>query len=181
MATSATLLLVILASLLLVEQLSSYCERLLSVGLSVKFQLYQIFKILKLGFQRSFYLSMLSSDPDAIDHSGHLYVKNHICENLFPSWIHGHKFLHIYIRLFFICIVIIYQYVSKLHTKLRKVHTVHQLQVEIGELKGRLTEVVSNCDSLCKRIMVEGPESLHSSVKPFTRLSSMSKDPPLPL
>lgn len=124
---------------------------------------------------------MLSSNPDAIDHSGHLYMKNHICENLFPSWIHGHKFLHIYLRLFYICLVIIFQYVSKLHTKLRKMHIVHQLQVEIGELKGRLTEVVSNCDSLCKRITVEGPESLHSSVKPFTRLSSMSKDPPLPL
>lgn len=45
--------------------------------------------------------------------------------------------------------------------------TVHGLQVEIGELKGRLTEVISNCDALCKRIAAEGPESLQSSVKPF--------------
>lgn len=47
-------------------------------------------------------------------------------------------------------------------------HTVHSLQVEIGELKGRLTEVISNCDALCRRIAAEGPESLRSSVKPFT-------------
>lgn len=46
-------------------------------------------------------------------------------------------------------------------------HAVHSLQVEIGELKGRLTEVMSNCDALCKRIATEGPESLRSSVKPF--------------
>ncbi|XP_042992307.1 uncharacterized protein LOC122318768 isoform X1 [Carya illinoinensis] len=48
-----------------------------------------------------------------------------------------------------------------------KMHSVHALQVEIGELKGRLTEVLSNCDALCKRIASEGPESLRSSVKPF--------------
>ena len=48
-----------------------------------------------------------------------------------------------------------------------KMHAVHALQVEIGELKGRLTEVISNCDALCKRIASEGPESLRSSVKPF--------------
>lgn len=46
-------------------------------------------------------------------------------------------------------------------------HAVHSLQVEIGELKGRLTEVISNCDALCKRIEAEGPESLRSSIKPF--------------
>uniref|UniRef100_A0A2P2JKA7 Uncharacterized protein n=1 Tax=Rhizophora mucronata TaxID=61149 RepID=A0A2P2JKA7_RHIMU len=44
---------------------------------------------------------------------------------------------------------------------------VHALQIDIGELKGRLTEVVSNCDALCKRIATEGPEPLRSSVKPF--------------
>ena len=44
---------------------------------------------------------------------------------------------------------------------------VHALQVEIGELKGRLTEVISNCDALCKRIAAEGPESLRTSIKPF--------------
>lgn len=46
-------------------------------------------------------------------------------------------------------------------------HVVHALQVEIGELKGRLTEVISNCDALCRRIATEGPESLRSSIKPF--------------
>uniref|UniRef100_J3LSF1 Uncharacterized protein n=1 Tax=Oryza brachyantha TaxID=4533 RepID=J3LSF1_ORYBR len=45
---------------------------------------------------------------------------------------------------------------------------VRPLQVEVGELKGRLTEVISNCDALCKRIAAEGPESLRSSVQPFT-------------
>lgn len=45
---------------------------------------------------------------------------------------------------------------------------VHALQVEIGELKGRLTEVISNCNALCRRIEVEGPESLRSSLKPFS-------------
>nr|ADQ43207.1 unknown [Schrenkiella parvula] len=43
----------------------------------------------------------------------------------------------------------------------------HGLQVELGELKGRLTEVISNCDTLCKRINSEGPESLRSTVTPF--------------
>lgn len=46
-------------------------------------------------------------------------------------------------------------------------HVVHTLQVELGELKGRLTEVISNCDALCKRIAAEGPEPLRSSIKPF--------------
>ncbi|CAN6303703.1 unnamed protein product [Urochloa humidicola] len=45
---------------------------------------------------------------------------------------------------------------------------VHPLQIEVGELKGRLTEVISNCDALCKRIAAEGPQSLRSSVEPFT-------------
>jgi len=44
---------------------------------------------------------------------------------------------------------------------------VHPLQIEVGELKGRLTEVISNCDALCKRIAAGGPESLRSSVQPF--------------
>jgi len=48
------------------------------------------------------------------------------------------------------------------------VHAVHALQVEIGEFKGRLTEVISNCDALCKRIETEGSESLRSSIKPFS-------------
>ncbi|KAL7142089.1 hypothetical protein ABFS83_08G099600 [Erythranthe nasuta] len=49
---------------------------------------------------------------------------------------------------------------------------VHGLQVELGELKGRLTEVISNCDALCKRIANEGPESLQSSVEPLTAAAS---------
>lgn len=43
----------------------------------------------------------------------------------------------------------------------------HSLKVELGELKGRLTEVISNCDALCKRIGSEGPHSLQASIKPF--------------
>ncbi|KAK1423573.1 hypothetical protein QVD17_18877 [Tagetes erecta] len=38
------------------------------------------------------------------------------------------------------------------------------LQVQLGELKGRLTEVTSNCDAICKRIAAEGPEQLRLSV-----------------
>ncbi|KAM7265904.1 hypothetical protein ACFE04_003587 [Oxalis oulophora] len=49
---------------------------------------------------------------------------------------------------------------------------VNSLQVEIGELKGRLTEVISNVDTLCKRIEAEGPESLRSAVKPFSIASA---------
>ncbi|KAM0915579.1 hypothetical protein ACQ4PT_010747 [Festuca glaucescens] len=45
---------------------------------------------------------------------------------------------------------------------------VHPLQVEVGELKGKLTEVISNCNALCNRITAEGPESLRTSVQPFT-------------
>lgn len=41
------------------------------------------------------------------------------------------------------------------------------LQVEVGELKGRLTEVMSNCDALCRRIAADGPPQLRSSVRPF--------------
>ncbi|MCD7449433.1 hypothetical protein HAX54_052140 [Datura stramonium] len=47
-----------------------------------------------------------------------------------------------------------------------------KLNVELGVLKGRLTEVISNCDALCKRIDAEGPESLRSSIKPFTAAAS---------
>lgn len=56
-----------------------------------------------------------------------------------------------------------------------KIYLVHPLQVELGELKGRLTEVISNCDALCKRISAEGPESLQSSIRPFTAVSSDQK------
>ncbi|XP_048444705.1 uncharacterized protein LOC103966718 isoform X1 [Pyrus x bretschneideri] len=57
--------------------------------------------------------------------------------------------------------------VSAMKTSSQHLSEVHSLQVEIGELKGRLTEVISNCDALCRRISVEGPESLRSSIKPF--------------
>ncbi|KAK4262086.1 hypothetical protein QN277_027694 [Acacia crassicarpa] len=57
---------------------------------------------------------------------------------------------------------------STMRTASQHLSEVHALQVEIGELKGRLTEVISNCDALCKRITAEGPESLRSSIKPFS-------------
>ncbi|THG11211.1 hypothetical protein TEA_030194 [Camellia sinensis var. sinensis] len=53
--------------------------------------------------------------------------------------------------------------VSTMKTTSHHLSEVHALQVDLGELKGRLTEVISNCDSLCKRINAEGPESLRSS------------------
>ncbi|XAR73792.1 hypothetical protein NMG60_11007881 [Bertholletia excelsa] len=56
--------------------------------------------------------------------------------------------------------------VSTMKTASHHLSEVHALQVELGELKGRLTEVISNCDALCNRISTEGPESLRS-VKPF--------------
>ncbi|XP_054824404.1 uncharacterized protein LOC129322250 [Prosopis cineraria] len=58
--------------------------------------------------------------------------------------------------------------VSTMKTASQHLSEVHALQVEIGELKGRLTEVISNCDALCNRITAEGPESLKLSMKPFT-------------
>ncbi|KAK3149480.1 hypothetical protein QOZ80_3AG0217960 [Eleusine coracana subsp. coracana] len=58
--------------------------------------------------------------------------------------------------------------VSSMRSTSHNLAKVHPLQIEVGELKGRLTEVVSNCDTLCKRIAAEGPESLRSSVQPFT-------------
>nr|AFK49497.1 unknown [Lotus japonicus] len=59
---------------------------------------------------------------------------------------------------------------STMKTASQHLSGVHSLQVEIGELKGRLAEVISNCDALCKRIEAEGPESLRSSIKPFALL-----------
>lgn len=44
------------------------------------------------------------------------------------------------------------------------------LQIEVGELKGRLTEVISNCDALCKRF-----ESI--DVEPQTFNSIIDKEP----
>ncbi|KAG6600576.1 hypothetical protein SDJN03_05809, partial [Cucurbita argyrosperma subsp. sororia] len=57
--------------------------------------------------------------------------------------------------------------VSAVKTASEHLSEVHALKVEIGELKGRLTEVISNCDAICKRISSEGPESLRLSIKPF--------------
>lgn len=57
--------------------------------------------------------------------------------------------------------------VSAMKTTSAHLSGVDELQVELGELKGRLTEVMSNCDSLCKRIAAAGPEPLRSSIKPF--------------
>ncbi|XP_068646700.1 uncharacterized protein [Aristolochia californica] len=57
--------------------------------------------------------------------------------------------------------------VSAMRTTAHHVSAVEPLQLEVGKLKGRLTEVISNCDALCKRISNEGPEALRSSVKPF--------------
>ncbi|KAK8946286.1 hypothetical protein KSP40_PGU002146 [Platanthera guangdongensis] len=60
---------------------------------------------------------------------------------------------------------------------LRFLRRVHQLKIEVGELKGRLTEVISNCDALCKRLAVEGPESLRASVISFSAGDGASPDP----
>ncbi|KAL8160456.1 hypothetical protein V2J09_001993 [Rumex salicifolius] len=62
--------------------------------------------------------------------------------------------------------------VSAMKTTSQHLSGVQSLEVEIGELKGRLTEVMNNCDALCKRISLEGPESLQSSIKPFTAAAS---------
>ncbi|MBA0833825.1 hypothetical protein Goarm_006245, partial [Gossypium armourianum] len=50
---------------------------------------------------------------------------------------------------------------------------IHTLQVELGELKERLTEVLSNYEALCNRIAAEGPEPLRS-IEPFAVSTSNS-------
>ncbi|PSS21360.1 E3 ubiquitin-protein ligase BRE1-like [Actinidia chinensis var. chinensis] len=65
--------------------------------------------------------------------------------------------------------------VSTMKTTSHHLSEVHALQVELGELKGRLTEVISNCDALCRRITTEGPELMRSSVKPFSATSANSE------
>ncbi|KVI02944.1 hypothetical protein Ccrd_018762 [Cynara cardunculus var. scolymus] len=62
--------------------------------------------------------------------------------------------------------------VSAMKTASTHLSGVDELQVELGELKGRLTEVMSNCDALCNRIAAGGPEPLRSSVKPFAATAS---------
>ncbi|KAL9461708.1 hypothetical protein AB3S75_004659 [Citrus x aurantiifolia] len=64
--------------------------------------------------------------------------------------------------------------VSAMKTSSQHLSEVHALQVEIGELKGRLTEVISNCDALCKRIVAEGPDSLKASIKPLAATTTRS-------
>ncbi|KAL4378003.1 hypothetical protein GQ457_02G013830 [Hibiscus cannabinus] len=56
--------------------------------------------------------------------------------------------------------------VSSMKMTSQHLSEVHSLQVELGDLKGRLTEVLNNCNALCKRIAAEGPEPLRSSIKP---------------
>lgn len=70
--------------------------------------------------------------------------------------------------------------VSAMKTTSNHLSEVDGLQVEIGELKGRLTEVISNCDALCKRIAAEGPESLKSSIKPFAANLETTTSPSSP-
>ncbi|ESR38760.1 hypothetical protein CICLE_v10026469mg [Citrus x clementina] len=65
--------------------------------------------------------------------------------------------------------------VSAMKTSSLHLSEVHALQVEIGELKGRLTEVISNCDALCKRIAAEGPDSLKASIKPLAVTTTRSE------
>ncbi|KAH6803748.1 hypothetical protein C2S51_031995 [Perilla frutescens var. frutescens] len=65
--------------------------------------------------------------------------------------------------------------VSAIKTTSNHLSEVHALQVELGGLKGRLTEVISNCDALCKRIASEGPESLQSSVRPLAAVTTDEK------
>ncbi|KAG6394432.1 hypothetical protein SASPL_145016 [Salvia splendens] len=65
--------------------------------------------------------------------------------------------------------------VSAMKTTSNHLSEVHSLQVELGDLKGRLTEVISNCDALCKRIASEGPESLQSSVRPLAAVATDQK------
>ncbi|KAG0466824.1 hypothetical protein HPP92_018404 [Vanilla planifolia] len=67
--------------------------------------------------------------------------------------------------------------VSSMKTTAHNLAKVHQLQVEVGKLKGRLTEVISNCDALCKRIVDEGPESLRTSNMPFSATAALSGPP----
>lgn len=68
-----------------------------------------------------------------------------------------------------------YQLLGFINYVLWKIHAVHALQVEIGELKGRLTEVISNCDALCKRIAAGGPDSLKASIKPLAVTTTRSE------
>jgi hypothetical protein len=48
--------------------------------------------------------------------------------------------------------------------------------VEVGELKGRLNEVISNCDALCKRISSLGPEALVTTITPFSPSIAREKE-----
>ncbi|PKA53107.1 hypothetical protein AXF42_Ash019015 [Apostasia shenzhenica] len=67
--------------------------------------------------------------------------------------------------------------VSSMRKAADELAQVNQLQIEVGELKGRLTEVISNCDALCKRIEADGPESLLTSVVHSSGTVSSSENP----
>ncbi|KAF3323849.1 hypothetical protein FCM35_KLT11316 [Carex littledalei] len=58
--------------------------------------------------------------------------------------------------------------VSAMRSTSQSLSEVYPLQVEVGELKGRLNEVISNCDALCKRISSLGPEALGATITPFS-------------
>lgn len=58
--------------------------------------------------------------------------------------------------------------VSVMKTSATCFEDVYPLQVEVGELKGKLKEVLANYDSLCRRISAEGPDVLKASVIPFS-------------
>ncbi|KAM7252316.1 hypothetical protein ACFE04_024199 [Oxalis oulophora] len=62
--------------------------------------------------------------------------------------------------------------VSAMKSTSQHLTEVYPLQVEIGELKGRLTEVISNVNALCKRIAAEVPEP----VEPFSITSPELED-----
>ncbi|KAJ3679832.1 hypothetical protein LUZ60_016110 [Juncus effusus] len=58
--------------------------------------------------------------------------------------------------------------VSAMKSTSQNLAQVSQLQVEVGVLKGRLNEVISNCDAIYKRISTQGPDELRFSTPPFT-------------
>jgi len=58
--------------------------------------------------------------------------------------------------------------VSVMKSSATHLENVYPLQVEVGELKGKLKEVLANCDALCKRINADGPDVLQGSVMPLS-------------
>ncbi|KAH9317024.1 hypothetical protein KI387_018793 [Taxus chinensis] len=58
--------------------------------------------------------------------------------------------------------------VSVMKTSATHFEDVYPLQVEVGELKGKLKEVLADYNALCKRINAEGPDVLKASAMPFS-------------